>query len=457
MLREVTNITIDPTFLIQVSHCLDTAHQLPSSFQTSQSALAMNSLLLVVVSLLLLEPLCTAGLTLKHVNTVSDHKAWKKLVKTRTNVLVLFTNGEKSAQGILPTFEKVAYEIRGQGTLVFIDCQTKDGKKLCKNLKIKPALFELKHYKDGTFHKDYDRLLQEKSLISFMQNPAADPPWSEDPTADSVKHIEGPGDFEKLLRKEKKPILTMFYAPWCGHCKQLKPEFAEAAEELKGEAILAGMDVDTPDAYGIRTALNITGFPTLLYFKNGEKIFDYAGGRDKDGLVEWMRNPKSVEEMPPPEDSEPAWSEVESDVVHLTTETFDQFITDNPSVLVMFYAPWCGHCKAMKPEYTEAASTLKGDAVSGVLAAVDATVESSLAERYGVKGFPSVKYFGGGQLRYEYGYGRTKDDIVEFMMEPKAPPPPEKDWTEVESEVKCIERGRERVYAKSCTYIVHLL
>ena len=401
----------------------------------------MNSLSFIFVSLLILAPLCSAGVTLKHINTVSDHKAWKKLLKTRTNVLVLFANGEKNAQGFLPVFEKVAYEVRGQGTLVFIDCQSKDGKKLCRNLKIKPAMFELKHYKDGAFLKDYDRLLQEKSLISFIHNPAAEPPWSEDPTAESVRHIEGPHDFEKLLRKERKPILTMFYAPWCGHCKRLKPEFAGAAEELKGEAVLAGMDVDTPDAYGVRTALNITGFPTLMYFMNGQKLFDYAGGRDKDGIIEWMRNPQSAEDIAPPEDSEPAWSKVESDVVHLTTDTFDQFISENPSVLVMFYAPWCGHCKAMKPEYMEAATALKGDAVSGVLAAVDATIEQPLAERYGVKGFPSVKYFGGGQLRYEYGYGRTKDDLVEFMMEPKAPPPPEKDWTEVENEVHVYNRA----------------
>ena len=426
---------------ISLLQCIfESAHQIIPRPILTCVIMTSSVLCRVILSLLLLTSIChTAGTTLKHVNTVSDHKAWKKLIKTRTNVLALFANGEKNAASILPIFEKVAYEVRGQGTLLFVDCKSKDGKKLCRNLKINPALFELKHYKDGTFHKDYDRLLQEKSLISFMQNPAADPPWSEDPTSHSVRHIEGPNDLEKILRKERKPILTMFYAPWCGHCKRLKPEFAEAAEELKGEAVLAGMDVDTPDSYGVRTALNITGFPTLIYFKNGQKIYDYAGGRDKDGIIEWMRNPRSAEEMPAPESSEPAWSEVESDVVHLTTDTFDQFITDNPSVLVMFYAPWCGHCKAMKPEYMEAASALKGNAVSGVLAAIDATAEPTLAERYGVKGYPSVKYFGGGRLRYEYGYGRTKDDIVEFMLEPKEPPPPEKDWTEIESEVRFVQ------------------
>lgn len=385
--------------------------------------------------LLLLTTVCYADVSLRHVNVVEDHKEWKKLLKTRKNVLALFSNGRKSVDNILPVFEKVAYEIRGKGTLVHVDCQDRDGKKLCRTLKIKPALFELKHYKDGTFHKNYDRLLQEKSIISFMQNPSADPPWSEDVNAADVRHVEGPNDLEKLLHKEKKPILAMFYTPWCGHCKQLKPEFAGAATELKGEAVLAGMDVDTPDSYGVRNAFNITGFPTLIYFHNERKL-DYAGGRTKDLIVEWVRNPRPAEEMRPPQDEEPAWSQVESEVVHLTTDTFDQFLSDNPSVLVMFYAPWCGHCKAMKPEYMDAAAALKEEDIVGVLAAVDATAETALAGRFEVTGFPQVKYFAGGELKYDYGYGRTKNDLVEFMKEPKAPPPPEKDWTEIESEVR---------------------
>ena len=47
----------------------------------------------------------------------------------------------------------------------------------------------------------------------------------------------------------------------------------------------------------------------------------------------------------------------------------------------MFYAPWCGHCKKMKPGYNAAAERLKTDGVEGKLAAVDATIERSLAER----------------------------------------------------------------------------
>ena len=137
---------------------------------------------------------------------------------------------------------------------------------------------------------------------------------------------------------------------------------------------------------------------------------------------------------PPP--AEEQWSDVESDVVHLTTDNFDTFLSENPSVLVMFYAPWCGHCKAMKPAYQEAASMLKEQEVGGVLAAVEATKEEALGKKYDVTGFPTIKYFGqGGEVQYEYGYGRTAEALVEFMKDPKEPPPPEKDWSEEESAV----------------------
>ena len=375
--------------------------------------------------------------SLKHAVEVHDQKEWKKLLKTRTNVLALFANAEDGISDFLPKYDKVAGVIKGKGTMVYVDCQPKDGKKLCKHLKIKPSPFVMKHYKDGSFHKDYDRLLQEKSLLGFMENPAADPPWSEDPTANDVRHVEGPSDFERLLKKEKKPILMMFYAPWCGHCKQLKPEFASAATELKKRAVLAGMDVDTPDAYGIRHEFNISGFPTLIYFEKGRKKYDYAGGRDRESIMEWISNPQPPENLKqsPSEDDQP-WSDVESDVVHLTEETFDSFVAVNPSVLVMFYAPWCGHCKAMKPDYMEAASLIKKRDITGVLAAVDATKEAKLGEQYKVEGFPTIKYFKDGAMMYEYGYGRTAEDLVEYMSDPKAPPPPEKEWSEIESEVR---------------------
>lgn len=70
----------------------------------------------------------------------------------------------------------------------------------------------------------------------------------------------------RLIRKEHKPLMVMFYAPWCGFCKTLKPEYATAATELKGHSVLAAIDVNRPENNVVRTHYNITGFPTMLYY-----------------------------------------------------------------------------------------------------------------------------------------------------------------------------------------------
>lgn len=94
----------------------------------------------------------------------------------------------------------------------------------------------------------------------------------------------------------------------------------------------------------------------------------------------------------------------------------------------------CGHCKRMKPEYEKAAVEMKENNIPGVLAALDATKESSIAEQYKVKGYPTIKYFVNGQFKFDVNV-RSADKIIEFMKDPKEPPPPpppEKSWEEEE-------------------------
>jgi len=63
---------------------------------------------------------------------------------------------------------------------------------MCKKLKVNPEPTVLRHYKDGEFHKDYDRQLSVQSLVSFMRDPTGDIPWEEDSSANDVLHVPDP-------------------------------------------------------------------------------------------------------------------------------------------------------------------------------------------------------------------------------------------------------------------------
>ncbi|CAB3256310.1 unnamed protein product [Arctia plantaginis] len=106
----------------------------------------------------------------------------------------------------------------------------------------------------------------------------------------------------------------------------------------------------------------------------------------------------------------------EEDVLELTDSDFSTVLAQHDTALVMFYAPWCGHCKRLKPEYAVAAGILKNDENPVALVKVDCTEGGkSTCEQFSVSGYPTLKIFRKGEVSQEYNGPRESNGIVKYM------------------------------------------
>jgi len=222
-----------------------------------------------------------------------------------------------------------------------------------------------------------------------------------------------PDNFDNIVLKSGKPALVEFFAPWCGHCKNLAPVYEELAtnfESASNKVTIAKVDADSEKSLGQR--FGIQGFPTIKFFDGkSEKPVDYNGGRDLESLTSFITEKTGVKPKKK--------AAVPSSVEMLTDKTFKEQIGGDKDVLVAFTAPWCGHCKSLAPVWETVAADFSSEPTV-LIAKVDAEAENAkaTAKDQGVTSYPTIKYFPKGSTTPEaYTGGRTEKDFVEFLNE----------------------------------------
>lgn len=99
--------------------------------------------------------------------------------------------------------------------------------------------------------------------------------------------VTSPADFAALVSLCPLPVVIDFWAPWCGPCQMMAPEFAKAAAQSAGKAIL--VKVNTDEQQQIAGQFRIQGIPAFALIKDGKLVSQTSGFQPADRLLAWMR------------------------------------------------------------------------------------------------------------------------------------------------------------------------
>ncbi|EGC35132.1 hypothetical protein DICPUDRAFT_33883 [Dictyostelium purpureum] len=196
-----------------------------------------------------------------------------------------------------------------------------------------------------------------------------------------------------------KPAIVYYYT-------KTADEYLEENNEVAFGVLDIDKELKIRSSYSIET-------PSVVYYKKGKEVSELQGVKTKKSLEKFIEDPLTV---PEPFAGPGSWSDIESQVAHLSNRNYTSFISNNKDVLAMFFTPQCGHCKRAKPAYGEASVSVVKKNV-GRLAAVDCSINKKVCDILNIESYPTFIYFKDGKKVDAYKGGRAKDDFINFLSE----------------------------------------
>ncbi|XP_014218368.1 dnaJ homolog subfamily C member 10-like [Copidosoma floridanum] len=200
----------------------------------------------------------------------------------------------------------------------------------------------------------------------------------------TVFHLNS-DNFKKLSKKKSKHLWVVdYFAPWCGPCQQLAPEWVSVAKVLKPLSFVKVASIDCEEERSLCQAQNIRSYPTIrLYPLGNEGLSSVAiynnGQRDDTSLLRWIVQflPVKVQNLN------------ENNIKKSVLKTEEAVVVD-------YFAPWCSHCIVMEPHFAIAAQLLEGKVR---FAKVNCDHYRKLCEESGVRAYPTLKLYSTRQHR----------------------------------------------------------
>jgi protein disulfide-isomerase A6 len=189
----------------------------------------------------------------------------------------------------------------------------------------------------------------------------------------------------------------------------LAPEYeivGDAFASQSDKVVVAKVDCDAHK--DLCSRFKITGYPTLKWFPLGQTTDpeSYSGGRSADDIIEFISSKAGVR-----------GKKASSRVIEVTDDTFDNVVLNyNKFALVEFFAPWCGHCKSLAPDYEKLAIAFANEPQVAIVK-IDADAQKVKASKYGVTGYPTLIWFSQDNTHERYEGERSLDALVNFVNE----------------------------------------
>lgn len=220
-------------------------------------------------------------------------------------------------------------------------------------------------------------------------------------------------NFDAIVEKGK--VFVKFYAPWCGHCQRLAPTWLDLAKAMEFNEEVTIAKIDCTEYRGICSTHDVKGYPTLLWFENGQKAGKYSGDRSLEDLKNYV-NQMAGDKIQAKKAEQPR-KEAQEDVpvLELTADGFGEEIKSGVT-FIDFYSPWCGHCKRLAPTWEQLGKKYQNkDGVK--IAKVDCTASDNkeFCNEQEIEGFPSLFIYKDGQKMSEYNGNRELEDLADFV------------------------------------------